>query len=653
MDFADNHSAEKKRRTLLGCLLLLAFLLYANSLANGFVYDDHVQIEHNPYVQSLDKIGKLFSASILAYQGKGVHEIRNYYRPATGLEFLLCFELFGTSSPGFHLVSVLMHCLVVFLVYKVTVELMPDEMVGLVAAACFALHPIHTEAVDWLGATADVEMSIFYLVTFWLFLRLGRERGRGRIWMHGAMLGSFLLAALSKETAMTLPAAAMAYEHFWRADREDTTWPRKLSRYGGFWIIAAIYIAARSAALGGLVPIGLHSDIGIRETILTGLALVGKYAAGLVWPTPLVAFYPFQKSVSFVDSWVLLGSAAILTSVAFLVYGWRRASVSLFALLWIFLTIAPVLNVHWLAAIVFAERYLYLPSVGFSWLAAKAILWCWRITSEGISQKRWVVGATISIVGLLAVRETMARNRDWKEDGTLIIQTLRVHPEASYLRSNLGMGFWQTGRHAEAMRQWQIALNYTPDSPDALADIGFAMIEEKKYVEAIPPLKRAIALSPQFAIPHLYLGRVYEALGEDSQTEGELRRATELFPGSPSIRNALGRFYLGAGHPQEAQTEFLASVTAEPNEVGWSGLAETYTLEDHREKAEEAWQQVVALDPFVSQAHLGLARIYLSTGRSAKAQQEFERCLLTDPRNTEALVAMRELRLQAGLPSSP
>jgi len=164
MGFAYSDTAETKRKTLLACLLLLAFLIYANSLSNGFVYDDHLQIEHNPYVHELKNIGKLFSASILAYQGKGSQEIRNYYRPATGLEFLLCFKLFGAFAPGFHLVSVLMHCLVVWLVYKVSVELMSDETFGLVAAACFALHPIHTEAVDWLGATADVEMSIFYLL---------------------------------------------------------------------------------------------------------------------------------------------------------------------------------------------------------------------------------------------------------------------------------------------------------------------------------------------------------------------------------------------------------------------------------------------------------------------------------------------------------
>jgi tetratricopeptide (TPR) repeat protein len=652
MGSAYNDFAEKNRKTLLGCLLLLVFLLYANSLANGFVYDDHAQIEHNPYVHSLKNVGKLFSTSVLAYQGRGKGEIRNYYRPATTLEFLLCFNLFGSFPLGFHLVSVLMHCVVVWLVYMVAVELVPDETFGLIAAACFALHPIHTEPVDWINGVADVEMSIFYLAAFWAFLRLGRKEARREIWMQAAMLGSFLLAAFSKETAMTLPVAATAYEYFCRADRHETSWRKKLSRYGGFWAVGLLYLTARWAVLGGQVPVGLHGDIGTFEAVLTGLSLLGKYAARLAWPEPLVAFYPFHRSKSLLDVWVMLGAAVTVAAAAFLVCRWKRNRLAIFVLVWMFLSIAPVLNVHWMAAIVFAERYLYLPSVGFSWLAAGGILWCWRQSGAGLWKGRWVVVATASVVALIFAAETVARNRDWKDDTSIALATLKVYPETSYLRSDVGMGEWEKGNHAEALRQWQIALAYEPDTPGALANIGFARVEEGNYAAAVAPLQKAIALSPTFAIPHVYLARAYAGLGESGQAETEFRRAVEILPMNSFVRNALGRFYLDAGRRQESQAEFLVSVTADPTEEGWSGLAESYT-EAGSDKAEEAWQQVLALDPFDSHAHLELARAYLAKGLSAEAAKEFGSCLLTDPNNAEALTAVQKLRLQANLPFSP
>ena len=140
-----------------------------------------------------------------------------------------------------------MHCLIVWLVYAVTAELAADQALALIAAACFALHPIHTEAVDWLDAIADLEISIFYLSAFWLFLRLAREQGRRAIWLQAAMLGSFLVATLSKEIAMTLPLAATLYEHFWRDDRRESGWAKKISRYGGFWVIGLLYLCRAAA----------------------------------------------------------------------------------------------------------------------------------------------------------------------------------------------------------------------------------------------------------------------------------------------------------------------------------------------------------------------------------------------------------------------
>ncbi len=644
MGFSLNDVTGNSRRTLLGCLLLLTFLAYANSLANGFVYDDHTEIERNPYVHSVKYVGTLLSTSVLAFHGKGKQEIRNYYRPVTGLEFLLCYKLFGLFPPGFHLFSLLMHCLIVCLVYAVTAELVSDQNFALIAAAFFALHPIHTEAVDWLGAVSDLEVSIFYLAAFWLFLRLGREHGRRAIGTQAAMLGSFLVATLSKEIAMTLPVMATLYEYFCRADRSESSWQKKVSRYAGFWLVGLLYLVARWLVLGGQVPAGLHADVGPFETVATGLASIGRYAARLVWPAPLVAFYPFHKSTSFLDPWVLLGVAVLGAAAIFAAYQWRRSRIYVFALLWTFLTLAPVLNVHWLAAIVFAERYLYLPSVGFCWLAAGGILWCWRNAGDGMNAKRWVVGVAASLVALLFTGKVVARNRYWIDDGTIDRRTLDVYPEASYLRADVGMGVWRAGNHEEGMRELQIALAYQPDSPETLTNIGLAMLEEKKYAEAIPPLQKAIAVNPQFATPHVYLGRVYVGMGENAQAEDELKRAAEIAPTDSQVLNVLGQFYLDAGRPREAQAEFLASVASDGTEQGWAGLAEADTLLDAPENAETAWQQVLALNPFDSHAHLELARLYRAAGRSAEAQKEFESCLLMDPRNSEALAAVGRQR---------
>ena len=635
MEPARAENIESRNATVLGLILLLAFLAYANTLANGFVYDDHSQIEQNPYVHSLSGITKIFSMA----QPSG-----NYYRPLMNLVFLLSFKLFGASPYGFHLVNVLLHCVAVWLVYAVGAALTGKESFGLIAAACFAIHPVHTESVSWIAGVVDIEMTIFYLTAFWLFLKLGRGNGR-TLWIQLGMLGSFLLATLSKEPGMTLPALATIYEHFYRADGQTTTWKQKVARYGGFWAVGVAYLCVRAFVLGGFAPVSFHRDVSWREAGVIAVGWIGQYAAKLLWPVGLTVFYAIQRNTSLLDYRVLLGAAVLIAAIVLAAYGRKRSQAYSFSFLWILFTLAPVLNVRWLPMDVFAERFLYLPSVGFSWLFAGAVLWCWK-KSELADTRRWALVAAASIAGALATGEIVARNRDWKDDYSLAFRTVQTNPDDSNMRSDVAMAEWGSGNRAEALRQWQLALAYRPDSLQALSDLGFAMVEEKKYDEAIPYLLKANELSSRFAMPHVHLAHAYVALGKNREAEGELRQAVEISPMNPSVRDAFGRFYLDWGRLADAENQFRASVNTLPSYEAWSGLAETYTLQGNSQKAVEAWQEVLALEPFDSHAHLILGRIYLAKGLSTQAAKEFDACLYTDPNNAEARAAVQRLNLE-------
>lgn len=640
--------APQKRSLLLGCLLLLSFFLYANSVVNGFVYDDHTQIEHNPYVHSLKYAGQIFVTPLAAEQGKQVPP--NFYRPIVNFSFLLCYELFGLSPYGFHLISILLNCVVVWLVFLVSAELFSNEWFGLIAAAFFALHPIHTEPVVWIDGISDLYLAVFYLLAFWLFLRQ-TEKAQHAAWIRAGMVASFALALLSKETAVTFPVLVTAYEYFYRSDRLATNWTQKFSRYGWSWATALVFLAVRAMVLGTLNPTPLHPEITPRHALFTALALAGQYAGKLLWPAPLVAFYPFHESGSFTDPHVLFGLAVLLVGCAAFVLLWKLSRLYTFALFWICLILAPALNARFMAANVFAERYTYLPSVGFSWLVAGAILWCWRSPQPWTLRLRWVLGAASLILVFLAGREIVMRNTDWKDDRTLIVRTLEVRPDSPNMHSDLGRMEWFDGNHAEAERQWRLALTYKPDTVEALANLGFAKLEDKKYDEAIPYLQKAIQLKPRFATPHIYLGRIYSAQGNNAAAEAEFRLAIDKYPMNPEALKALGKFYLDAGRLPEAEQQFLASIGVAPDIEAWSGLGEIYDRENSADKAENAWRRVLALDWLNPQAHHSLGRIYLSKGQMTEAQEEFEACLRMDPRDPAALAALQEIRT-ASRPSS-
>src|SRR5260370_34205368 len=176
-----------------------------------------------------------------------------------------------------------------------------DGIGVLVGGAIFAVHSIHTEVVAWVASVTELEMAIFYLASFIFFLRLGSLSAAQRTKTGILMYACFALALLSKEQAMTLAVLATIYEHFYRLDRETTSWKTKAYRYGGFWIIAAVYLVFRVTVLGGLAPVRQHPAVTWTQAFLSAFTLVGQYIAKLFWPLPLLAFLEFHKRAALSD----------------------------------------------------------------------------------------------------------------------------------------------------------------------------------------------------------------------------------------------------------------------------------------------------------------------------------------------------------------
>jgi protein O-mannosyl-transferase len=634
------------RSRLLGVLLLFNFLLHANCLFNGFVFDDHSQIELNPYVHSFRYVGKLFGTSLLAQQGK--QAVPNFYRPLTNFTFLVAYKLFGESPLGYHLISILLHCTAVWLVFLVGSRLFRSEWLGLLAAFLFSVHPVHVEPIAWIDAIGDPLVTVFLLLAFWFYLRVGQSENSSSKMISAGMLLVFAAALFTKETAVIFPVLAVIFEHFYRADRAETRWNQKLARYGGLWLTFAAYIALRVAAVGQLIPSQLHSEVTPGEAVLSAIALIGQYARKLIWPVPLIAFYPFQKSTSLFQPAVLLGLCIIAGGLALFLFLWRRAHLYSFTLIWMALAIAPALNTRWMTASVFAERYLYLPSVAFSWLVAGGLLWIWNRAGEKSRITRWALAAAVALVSCLAAYASFARSSDWRSDRSVVVSTLRVLPDSPHTHVQYGIFRWAEGDHAEAEHEWQLALSLNPKSVEAMTQLGRASLAKKDYDQAQQWLRKAIALKPNFATPHVFLGEVFVAQGKPHEAEAEFQQAIVNNPTDFEAFTALGTFYLQNHRLEDAARELRASAQIAPVMSTWVSLGEIYDQLGQTENAADAWSHVVALEHFNPEAHRSLGQIYLSRREWTAAQNEFQMCLLMNPKDPVALAGMEKIKAASG-----
>src|SRR5574341_530018 len=152
------------RRSAVTLLLALIVLAYGNSLTNGFVFDDLPLIPHNRTISDLGQLPGLFVRDYWA-PSQDVHEgaispRSGLYRPLVMASYSLNAVVGSLSPFGFHLVNAILHALVTSLLYIVAFQLGVSATAAFVAAALFAVHPIHTEAVTAIIGRAELMMSV-------------------------------------------------------------------------------------------------------------------------------------------------------------------------------------------------------------------------------------------------------------------------------------------------------------------------------------------------------------------------------------------------------------------------------------------------------------------------------------------------------------
>ena len=302
-----------------------------------------------------------------------------------------------------------------------------------------------------------------------------------------------------------------------------------------------------------------------------------------------------------------------------------------------------MLNARWLGANVFTERYLYLPSLGFCWIAAWGLKRLWMRLAKGSAGRKLYAAGLVAVAALCVVR-IVTRNRVWHDDGTFYRTTLAAQPDSIALRINLGAVYWNSGNPSQAEVEWREALRRAPDHWLILNNLGLVCARQKRYDEAVADFQRSIRLRPNYADSHMNLGRTYAELERPREAEAQLLAAVGLAPLYVQARNELAKFYIKAGRFADAEPQLRSSVSSGGSVFAWDSLGDIYSRWNRREDAERAFRQAVSLDAFDSHAHFGLGSILETEGRAAEALKEYEGGLVTDPRNAEAAAALKRLK---------
>jgi tetratricopeptide (TPR) repeat protein len=545
-------------------IALAIFVLYGRSLSHGFVLDDDLYILQNPLVQQgVAGIPQAFTQGSLTHFAGSNFQV---YRPVTMVVFALQKSIFGNDAGAFHLVSLMLYagvCILVLGLFESQFKGLPKQLVWL-TALLFIIHPIHTEVVANVKGQDELLAALFCLGALRLFARaVEAPTNRPRLLVAGTVL--YALALFSKESAAAFLAVIAIYAWTTGGVRDV----RRLGSAIPFGVALAFFLLARHAAIG-------HIDAAIETSVLENVLYGAPDAlsraatvASILWMHVKLMFFPHPLSWDYsynqlpVTSWAAVGPWLGVVAIGALVvasylFRTRKPGIT-FGLLFFLVMLTPTANIFFLNGTTFAERSLFLPSVGF--IAAVMLMWdsaCHSLSHRLPSglPRTFAVALVLVFSGL-----TMARVGDWGDELALHRSGVRNAPNSSRTRAGLGTAYMNLAEREpnparraalvdSAITHLQKSVAIMPDNWNANYKLGLIMAMQGDTATAVRLYERSIAAKPSI-LALINLGSLHAAVGRTGQALTCFGQALQLEPRNKMALTNLCLVHLRRGDLEE------------------------------------------------------------------------------------------------------
>lgn len=505
-------------------VLGLAVLPHLSSLAAGFTYDDIDFVIRN---QSIRTLAGAFDAFVAPFPAGD--PARGLFRPLTNLSYAVDHALAGGLEPlVFHLTNVVLYGALGVLVLRLVQRHLggSSSLPAFLAAALWAVHPVHCEAVDSVAGRSELLALLGILAALDL---APRSAALATLACAGAMLSKesgVVAPGLVGLQALVLPGALP------KGGAAREIGRRLLPVLPAFLLLPA-YFWLRFQALGRLTPAAtMLADLSPGQRLLTVGAVHLENLRLLVWPGVLQPDYYYQEAVGeqlAPTAGNVLGLAIVGITVLVIVGGawftltadrpgWRAVTLGLG-----FWAIALLPTSHLIPfGALMAERFLLTPSVGVAVVLAAGLV--------RVERQAWLAPVA-ALVGVALTARTAARVTEW----------------------------------SDGVRLWESLVAVLPDDDRAWNNYGQALLQEEAYGEAEEAFRKALTVNPGLLEARGNLADLARRRGDLSGAETMLRALAADHPEEPAVWNNLGMVLVEQGRRDEARACFEEALRRNPN----------------------------------------------------------------------------------------
>jgi len=599
-----------KYKILIGIVLfIMTFAVYLQVVNHDFInFDDDIYVTENIRVIK----GISLSNILWAFSLTERHDTP-YWHPLTWLSHMLDCQLFGLNAGMHHLTSLLLHAASSLLLFYIFSSATGDLLRSAFVAALFALHPVNVDSVAWIAERKNVLSTFFWMLTMLSYVYYTR---RPNILRYCVLILFFVLGLLSKPMLVTLPFVLLLFD-YWPLERFD------LKQSGlhnkliylvleklPFFIISSysVYISTVSLKLTrniistDYVPMQLR----LENAIVSYAAYIGK----MVWPSGLSIYYPFPASIAV---WKIIVSLIMLISVTvFVMFKMSRFRYVGTGWFWFIGTFVPVSGVVqgglWPGM---ADRWAYIPYIGLfviiSW-GGYHLLNKYRLKN--------ILAAATSITILFALSTvTYIQLKYWQDSKSLYKHALEVAPVNHFILNNMGN----------------------------------ALAEEGKFMDAVGYYKEALLLKPGYANAHNNLATAFYKLGRIDDSIRYYSEALRYRPNFYKVHNNFGSVLFELGKDKDAMFHFLEALRINPDYGGAHyNLGLLLFRQGRIEQAVSHYARAVSLNPYYAEAHNNLGLAYDKLGRTGYAVKHYNEALRLEPNMAEAHMNLGVMLFYAG-----
>lgn len=426
-----------------------------------------------------NKAVKSFDLSTLV----SYHFVGNYI-PFTMLIHAIAWFFFKNADWGHHLVNIIFHVINGFLVFQLATRLLKNEGIASLCCAVFLLHPIQLESVGWISELKTVLSSTFYLAGLLCYFNYTLREKKTDL-LYSFLF--FIAGCLSKSSVVVFPLSIICIDILLHQKFSVRFLINKIPFFLFSILFGIINLRTQAADLF----INYSHEFPYYERIgFAGFALL-KYLTLFLLPIQLSVIYPYPPN----SAPALITGYAFLAVLLFLIILFiRKKNFTMLAFFLFTITnLVLVLQFIPFGEVLYADRYMYIPVVGFSWIFASLLAKfnpALKITSG------------IIIVGLAIL--SFSRSNVWQSAITLYEDILKNFPNSFVALNSVGVEYMLNNNNEKALYYLNKSIRVSPQNYKGYYNRGLLYLKNQKPELAVKSFDESLKI---YDYPKAYIGR--------------------------------------------------------------------------------------------------------------------------------------------------